>query len=169
MFGFIKKQKITPYIICILICLIIAKFAGYATQSSLKTWHLSIIKPSFTPPDWLFAPVWISLYIMMGFAWGHLNRIIINKTLRKKYNILFGVQLIFNMLWSFIYFGAHGIGFALIDIILLWIVLVFTIYQFFFISKLAGWLLVPYLLWTTYAGILNAVIWYLNKDNLSLI
>ena len=162
MFEFIKKQKITPYIICILICLIIAKCAGYATQSSLKTWHLSIIKPSFTPPDWLFAPVWISLYIMMGVAWGHLNRIIINRTLRKKYNILFGVQLIFNMLWSFIYFGAHSIGFALIDIILLWIVLIFTIYQFFCISKLAGWLLIPYFLWTTYACILNIAIWHLN-------
>jgi tryptophan-rich sensory protein len=136
---------------------------GLITEPSVTTWYKTIIKPSFTPPNWVFAPVWTLLYLMMGFAWGHINTLSIDQETKKTANSLFIIQLIFNFLWSIIYFGFHSIQYAFIDIILLWLSLICTIYQFFKISKLAGWLLIPYLLWTSYAAILNASIWYLNR------
>lgn len=156
-------KNIKSYLICIIICIMIEVFAGFITQESVNTWYNTIAKPEFTPPKWVFAPVWTILYLMMGFAWGHINNINPGSKILKKANLLFIIQLCFNFLWSLIYFGFHNIGAALIDIILLWVTIILTIYQFFKISKLSGWLLIPYLLWTSYAAILNATIWYLNK------
>lgn len=156
-------NKIKPYLICITICLIVEVSAGLITQTSVNTWYKTLIKPDFTPPKWLFAPVWTLLYLMMGFAWGHINAISSDSQITKKANLLFIIQLSFNVLWSIIYFGFNNIGYALADIILLWLVLILTIYEFFKISKLSGWLLIPYLLWSSYATVLNASIWYLNK------
>lgn len=156
-------NKIRLYFLCIAICLIVEISAGLITQSSVNTWYTTLIKPEFTPPKWIFAPVWTMLYLIMGFAWGHINTISSDSSIIKKANILFIIQLSFNALWSIIYFGFYNIGYALADIILLWLALILTIYQFFKISKLSGWLLIPYLLWTSYAAILNATIWNLNK------
>ena len=156
-------KNITPYLICIGICIIVEISAGLITQSSVNTWYETLIKPEFTPPKWIFAPVWSLLYLMMGFAWGHINAIYSDHNITKKANTIFATQLLFNFLWSIIYFWFHNIGYALADIILLWITLIWTIYEFFKISKLSGWLLIPYLLWTSYAAILNATIWYLNR------
>ena len=161
--NFKNKSKIKPYFICIAICILVEIFAGLITTPSVNTWYKTLIKPDFTPPNWLFAPVWSLLYLMMGFAWGHINAIASDSRIIKKANTLFVIQLIFNALWSLIYFGAHNVSYALLDIIFLWLSLSFTVYQFFKISKLSGWLLVPYILWTSYATILNASIWYLNK------
>ena len=130
--------------------------AGLITQPSISNWYKALIKPEFTPPNWLFAPVWSLLYLMMGSAWGRINTIFLDDKVIKRANVLFVAQLIFNALWSIFYFGAHSINYALVDIILLWLTIIFTIYQFFIISKLAGWLLIPYLLWTSYAVVLNA-------------
>lgn len=156
-------KNINPYFICVMICVLIELSAGFITQGSVNTWYNTIIKPGFTPPKWVFAPVWTLLYLMMGFAWGGINAVNPNPQVLKKANILFIIQLCFNFLWSIIYFGFHNIGLALIDIVLLWVTLILTINQFFKISKLSGWLLIPYLLWTSYAVILNATIWHLNK------
>lgn len=161
-------RNIKPYLICVMICIIIELSAGFITQGSVNTWYNTIIKPDFTPPKWLFAPVWTLLYLMMGFAWGRINDVNPNPQVLKKANILFIIQLCFNVLWSFIYFGLHNIGIALIDIILLLVTLTLTIYQFFKISKLSGWLLIPYLFWSLYALVLNASIWYLNRDTFYL-
>lgn len=161
--SFKNVSKIKPYLLCIAICLIVEISAGLITQPSVNTWYKDLIKPDFTPPKWIFAPVWTILYLMMGFAWGHINFISQDSSIVKKANLLFIIQLSFNALWSIIYFGFHNIGYALVDIILLWLVLTLTIYQFFKISKLSGWLLIPYLLWSSYATVLNASIWYLNK------
>lgn len=152
-----------PYLLCISICIIVEILSGLTTQSSVNTWYKYLIKPDFTPPNWLFGPVWSLLYLMMGFSWGHINAISSDYRLIKRANILFVAQLILNALWSIFYFGLRSINYALIDIILLWFILVFTIYQFFKISRLAGWLLVPCLLWLSYAAVLNASIWYLNR------
>jgi benzodiazapine receptor len=156
-------KKIKPYILCILACIIVQISSSLITIPSVTNWYRTLVKPSFTPPDWVFGPVWSLLYLMMGFAWGHINAVSANKAKVRNANILFATQLVFNGLWSFIYFGAHSVGFALLDITLLWITLILTNHRFFGISKLAGWLLVPYLLWTSYAFTLNASIWYLNK------
>ena len=161
--NFKNISKIKPYLLCIAICLIVEVSSGLITQGSVNTWYKTLIKPDFTPPKWIFAPVWSLLYLMMGFAWGHINTISSKSPIIKKANILFIIQLSFNTVWSIIYFGFHNIGYALADIILLWLALILTIYQFFKISKLSGWLLMPYLLWTSYAAVLNASIWHLNK------
>jgi benzodiazapine receptor len=161
--NFKNTSKIKPYLLCIIICLIVEISAGLVTQGSVNTWYKTLIKPEFTPPKWVFAPVWSLLYLMMGFAWGRINSIPSNSPIVKKANILFVIQLSFNTLWSILYFGFHNIGYALADIILLWLALILTIHQFFKISKLSGWLLMPYLLWTSYAAILNTSIWHLNK------
>jgi tryptophan-rich sensory protein len=137
--------------------------SGLVTQSSVGNWYKLLIKPYFTPPNWIFGPIWTLLYLMMGFAWGNINNCLSDSREIKKANILFVFQLFLNALWSIIYFGLRNINYALIDIILLWLAIVVTMYQFFKISKLSGWLLVPYLLWTSYALILNASICYLNK------
>ena len=158
-----NASRIKPYFLCIAICIMVEIFSGLITQGSVNTWYKTIIKPEFTPPNWLFAPVWTLLYLMMGFAWGHINAVLSDYKILKRANILFVTQLVFNALWSIIYFGAHSVGYALLDIVLLLLALILTIYHFFRISKLAGWLLVPYLLWTLYATVLNASIWYLNK------
>jgi len=163
MLNFKNITKIKPYLICIAICFMVAFSAGLITQGSVNTWYKTLIKPEFTPPKWIFAPVWGLLYLMMGFAWGHVNAIYSDYKITKRANTLFATQLLFNSLWSIIYFGFHNIGYALADIILLWLTLIWTIYEFFKISKLSGWLLMPYLLWTSYAAILNASIWYLNR------
>lgn len=158
-----NTRKIKIYLFCIAICVVVEVFSGFITQSSVNTWYKSLVKPDFTPPNWLFGPVWTLLYLTMGFAWGHVNSVSLDYREIKKANILFIFQLILNALWSVFYFGFHLINYALGDIILLWLVLAFTIFQFFKISKLSGWLLVPYLLWTSYATLLNVSIWYLNR------
>ena len=137
--------------------------SGLVTQSSVGNWYKLLIKPYFTSPNWIFGPVWTLLYLMMGFAWGNINNCLSDYREIKKANILFLFQLFLNALWSIIYFGLRDINYALIDIILLWLAIFVTMYQFFKISKLSGWLLFPYLLWTSYALILNASICYLNK------
>ena len=157
-----NTSKIKPYFLCILICIMVEISAGFITQGSVNTWYNTLIKPKFTPPNWLFAPVWSLLYLMMGFAWGHINASSSDDKRIKNANILFITQLILNALWSVFYFGLHNVSYALTDIILLWLAIIFTIHRFFKISKLAGYLLIPYLLWTSYAVILNASIWYLN-------
>ena len=154
---------IQPYLLCIIICIIAQIASGLITKPAINSWYYGLSKPTFTPPNWLFAPVWSVLYLMMGFAWGHINNGFSNYNMIKRANLLFVLQLIFNFLWSMLYFGAHSIGYALIDIIFLWVALIFTTYQFFKISKLAGWLLIPYLLWLSYAVVLNASIWHLNQ------
>lgn len=158
-----NMSKIKPYLLCIAICFIVELSSGLITQGSVNTWYKTLIKPDFTPPKWIFAPVWSLLYLMMGFAWGHINAISSGSPIFKRANILFIIQLSFNMLWSIIYFGFHNITYALVDIILLLLTLILTTHQFFKISKFSGWLLIPYLLWTSYATVLNATIWHLNK------
>jgi benzodiazapine receptor len=157
-------KKIKPYLICIAICFIVEVSVGLITQGYVNTLYKNLIKPEFTPPKWIFAPVWSLLYLMMGFAWGHVNAIYSDYKITKRANALFTTQLFFNFLWSIIYFVFHNIGYAFLDIILLWLILIWTIHEFFKISKLSGWLLIPYLLWTSYAAILNASILYLNRQ-----
>lgn len=145
-----------------IICIIVQIYSGLITKPAINGWYAGLIRPAFTPPNWLFAPVWTLLYLMMGFAWGHVNNSSVKQNMIKRANLVFVIQLIFNFLWSIIYFGAHSVGYALLDIIFLWLALIFTIHQFFQVSKLAGWFLVPYFVWTSYAVVLNASIWYLN-------
>ncbi|HLP44178.1 MAG TPA: TspO/MBR family protein, partial [Candidatus Nanoarchaeia archaeon] len=119
-------------------------------------------KPALTPPSWVFGPVWTILYVLMGvalfFVWNEgWNRGGVRIAVS-----VFGVQLVLNTAWSLIFFGAKNPGAALIEIVLLWISILFTIILFSKISKRAGVLLVPYIVWVSFAAYLNYGIWTLN-------
>jgi tryptophan-rich sensory protein len=142
----------------VILCLAVGGGAGFFTAGAVTQWYPTLNKPSFNPPPWIFAPVWTTLYIMMAVAawlvWmkGH-SRTALN---------LFFVQLALNFAWSFLFFGAKSPGFALIEIVALWLAILLTLMSFWKRSNIAGWLLVPYLAWVSFAGVLNASIWWLN-------
>lgn len=149
-------------IISIAIPLIVGAVAGFFTTSGVKGWYVIANKPSFNPPNWLFAPVWTTLYLMMGIAlylvWSTKNNNAIKRTAIK----LFSAQLLLNFAWSFIFFYLHQPGWAFVEIITMWLMILLTIVWFGKISKIAAWLLVPYISWVSFAALLNFYIWKLN-------
>lgn len=145
-------------------CLVIGYFSGIVTQSSITTWYPTIEKPSFNPPNWIFAPVWTALYIMMGIAAGLVWNLIESKREEvRSALIFFAIQLALNSLWSFLFFGLKNPLLAFIEIILLWLMIYETYNKFNKLNKIAGYLFIPYLLWVSFATILNGSIWWLNQ------
>lgn len=157
-------NRYTKIIVMIGTCLAVGTLAGMATQSSVDTWFPTLKKPPFNPPAAVFPIVWSLLYVMMGVAaglvWGQIDvrRDDVRKALR-----FFAIQLALNALWSFLFFGIHNPMLALIEIILLWLMIYETYALFRKINKIAGYLFIPYLVWVTFATVLNASIWWLNK------
>jgi tryptophan-rich sensory protein len=155
-------KKWIKFIASILICQIAGIIGSIFTTSSIITWYVRLNKPWFTPPNWLFGPVWITLYILMGIS----LYLIWNKNLEirkiKTPLILFFVQLTLNALWSLIFFGLQSKFYGLIEIIILWISITFTIFSFSRVSKKAAMLLVPYIAWVSIATLLNYYVWILN-------
>ncbi len=151
------------------IVLMIALSLGVGTlsalimRSNLTDWYPSLAKPPFTPPSWVFGPAWSILYCLMGLAAG----IVWNKPIRRFAARgavrLFIIQLTLNAAWSPLFFGFQEIGFALVEIVILWVTIAATTITFYILSKPAGVLMVPYLLWSSFAVYLNAGIWMLNK------
>ena len=132
----------------------------------ITTWYPTLVKPVFNPPNWIFAPVWSMLYIMMGIAAGLVwNRLELSndKELVKKSLVFFAIQLGLNALWSVLFFGLRNPMLALIEIVLLWLMIYETYIKFGKIDKIAGYLFLPYLAWVSFASILNASIWWLNR------
>lgn len=145
-------------------CIGVGYLSGMATQSSVTTWFPTLIKPSFNPPAWLFAPVWSLLYMMMGIAAGLVwSRIDFEREAVRKALTFFVIQLILNALWSILFFGLKNPMLALVEIVLLWLMIYETYVKFLKIDKIAGYLFIPYLLWVSFAMVLNASIWWLNK------
>jgi len=156
------KKKLTYIAISVTICLIIGFLSGFATQSSVNDWYLSLNKPGFTPPNWIFGPVWTLLYILMGIAAGLVwakgfYHIWVKTAL---YN--FGFQLLFNALWSVVFFGFKNPFWALLVILFLLALILLTIKWFNVVSRTAAYLLIPYFLWVCFATILNYKIWEMN-------
>lgn len=145
--------------------LAVGGLGAVSTSSSIPTWYRGLRKPGWTPPARLFAPVWTTLYILMGVSVWLVSRSGLEKREVRGAVGLFGGQLALNALWSQIFFGLKAPGLALAEILLLWGVLVATVVRFFRIRPLAALLLLPYLLWTTYATTLNAGVWWLNRNN----
>jgi tryptophan-rich sensory protein len=144
-------------LISIIVCQLAGGIGSIFTSSSVKTWYLTINKPSFNPPNWLFAPVWTVLFLLMAIS--------LFLIWRKNYKsgiIIFFIQLFFNMLWSAMFFGLKSSLLGFIVIVVLWFLILATIIKFFKISKPAAWLLIPYILWVTFAGVLNFSILILN-------
>ncbi|MEK6969392.1 MAG: TspO/MBR family protein [Nanoarchaeota archaeon] len=148
--------------ISIVVCQLAGFIGSFFTVSSVSTWYLTLNKPFFNPPSWLFGPVWISLYFLMGISLYLIWKKGIKNKQSKTAVSLFGVQLILNSLWSILFFGLRSPLFAFIEIITLWIAIILTIKYFYKISKVASYLLIPYMLWVSFAAILNFFIFYLN-------
>lgn len=149
-------------LISITIPLVVGSSASFFTVTGLGSWYSSIQKPSWNPPNWVFGPVWTTLYIMMGIAFYLVWKSDVPKLKKANAIMLWVVQLVFNFLWSLIFFNLHQIGWAMADIVVLWFFIFLTIVAFSKINKLAAWLMVPYISWVTFAAILNYTIWQLN-------
>jgi tryptophan-rich sensory protein len=150
-------------IISILIPLVIGFIGSFFTTSAISSWYAGLNKPVFNPPNWIFGPVWTLLYIMIGVSiylvWINKEK---KKGMKKKAFWIFGIQLFLNFIWSILFFGNHLISFAFVDIILLWIAIIFNMYFCYKISKISSCLLFPYLLWVSFASVLNFAILILN-------
>ena len=155
-------NRFLKLILCILIPLSIGAISGIANASSVNTWFVTLNKPIFNPPNYLFAPVWTCLYILMG-----ISIFLILQTpktpFRKNAVTIFCVQLFLNFCWSFLFFKFQLLGIAFIEIIFIWLSIITMIYIFQKINKTAAYLQIPYLLWVSFASVLNASIWWLNK------
>ncbi len=146
--------------------IIICQFAGFIgsifTRASIPTWYASLNKASFNPPNWVFAPVWTLLFLLMGIsAYLVWQQGLENKDVRVSL-LIFGIQLVLNVLWTFLFFGQRSPLYAFVEIIILWIAIALTIFFFLQISRTGGLLLLPYLLWVTFAAGLNFSILKLN-------
>lgn len=148
-------------ILCTLAIVALGTISGLSTASQITTWYAELNKPSWNPPSWIFAPMWTTLYIMMGIAFARVWHTAPSKA-RNTAMGLFVVQLLLNLIWTPVFFGMHQIGIALIIIITLAILIVLTIRLFMKIDNIAGYLLIPYLLWVSFASFLNFTIYQLN-------
>jgi benzodiazapine receptor len=146
-------------IACITVCLGAGLLGSLLTRPALEPWYASLAKPSWTPPNWLFGPVWSTLFVIMAIA----SWLVWRKTgLASGPMLLFLSQLILNVAWSGLFFGLRSPGAAFVEIVFLWLAILATSMQFWRVVPAAGWLLVPYLIWVAYAAALNCSIWRLN-------
>ena len=157
----------TPNIIKLIVSVLVAELAGAIgslfTSTAISTWYATLVKPSFNPPNWIFAPVWTTLFVLMGigafFVW--------QKGLGKKAVrialIIFLTQLVLNTLWSILFFGLHNPAAALVEIVFLWLAIMATIIAFYRVTPKAAYFLIPYILWVSFAGVLNFSLWHLNQ------
>ncbi len=157
-----RARDIVEAVVSIVVCQGAGLIGSLATFPSIPTWYASLEKPPFNPPNWVFGPVWTTLYTLIGIAaflvW---RKGIRNREVKIALGI-FLVQLVLNTLWSVIFFGLNALAGGLVVIVVLWIAILLTIITFFRISKAAGALLIPYILWVSFATILNFSLWQLN-------
>jgi len=156
------KFKPLAFILNIAFTLAIGALGAWATATSVKTWYVTLNKPSFNPPNQLFAPVWTSLYVLIGIS---AYLVWIKKDQIKHFPrtvAIYLIQLILNLAWSFVFFYLHEIGMALFEILILLICILFNAYTFYKIDKWAGFLFIPYILWVSFATILTYNIFILN-------
>jgi translocator protein len=149
-------------IVSILLPLLVGGLSGYFTSPDIQGWYATVNKPSFNPPNWIFAPVWTTLYILMGIALFLVWKSQTDKAVKQTAFILFIVQLTLNFFWSIIFFRLQQPGWAFVEIIAMWLAILFTILWFGKISSLAALLLVPYICWVSFASVLNYAIYKLN-------
>jgi len=157
-----KIKNIAKLVFAIIICQLAGVIGSISTSSSVQTWYTELTLPSIAPPGWFIGTVWIILYTLMGISlylvW---NKGLRNKRVKEAVSIFF-VQLALNSVWSILFFGLQSPFLAFIEIIILWIMILFTILKFYRISKNASLLLIPYIAWVSFALVLNFSIWWLN-------
>ena len=156
-------RNILKLVVSVIVCLAAGAIGSIFTRNAIPTWYTTLVKPSFTPPNWLFAPVWTLLYILMGIAafliW---RKGLVNRQVRMAL-IAFLVQLVLNTFWSIVFFGFHNPLMGLVVISFLWVAILTTAVLFYRVSRVASMLLWPYLLWVSFASVLNGSIWLLNR------
>jgi Tryptophan-rich sensory protein (mitochondrial benzodiazepine receptor homolog) len=157
-------SKYSPLLLAgsVILCLLIGAAGSVFTITGPGSWYALLIKPSFNPPNWIFGPVWTTLYILMG-----ISLYLVLREWKKGVDIriaggLFTVQLFLNFIWSYMFFGLQSPSSAFIVIVLLWVAILATIITFFRINRISAYLLVPYILWVSFASILNYSIMVLN-------
>jgi tryptophan-rich sensory protein len=148
---------------CILLCESAGVVGAIFTARSVKIWYPTLVKPWFNPPSWVFGPAWTLLYLLMGIALYLVWQLPERSPARQAAFALFFLQLAFNAAWSFIFFGMREPFLAFLEISLLWLLIAATIAFFWRVSVPAASLLIPYLLWVTFAALLNFAIWRLNR------
>jgi benzodiazapine receptor len=148
--------------VALVILLVVCLGAGWlGSQFPPGEWYSRLAKPSWTPPNWLFGPVWSVLYVAMAVAaWLVWRRLGIRGAAVPL--AVFAVQLVLNAVWSWLFFGLHRPGLAFAELVLLWLAILLTLVVFWRRSTLAGALMLPYLAWVTYAASLNLGLWLLN-------
>ncbi|MBU0758165.1 MAG: tryptophan-rich sensory protein [Nanoarchaeota archaeon] len=156
------KNKYVKLIASIVITQLAGILGSFFTITSISSWYSALNKPWFNPPNWIFGPVWTALYLMMGISLFLVWNKGVRTKIQKRAVFIFGVQLGLNSLWSILFFGIRSPLFAFIEIIFLWIAIVMTIGYFIRISKAAAYLLIPYILWVSFAAALNLSILMLN-------
>jgi benzodiazapine receptor len=157
-----NKTLLLKLLVSIILPLSIGAIAGMFTAQSVPEWYATLNRPSFNPPNWIFGPVWTTLYILMGISLFLIWKQDVSKE-RNMAILFFLIQLILNFVWSFIFFYFNMIGFALVEIILLWISIAMMLVLFYKIEPMAAYINIPYLLWVTFATVLNASYYYLNR------
>ena len=157
-----KYPNFVRLIICLAIPLLIGSISGYLTVQGLNGWYTTLVKPSFNPPNFIFGPVWTTLYLVMGISlymiWSDRYSPFRNRAL-----VTFAVQLFLNFWWSILFFQFHSPVTALGEIILMWFSILYMIVAFRKVKPIAAYIQIPYLLWVSFATILTASIWWLNK------
>ncbi len=160
-----KSERIKhflAFVICLIIPLFIGALSGFITSGEMNGWwFISLEKPSFNPPNNVFGPVWTILYTLMGISL-YLVWKSPNTELRKKALFVFGLQLFFNFWWSILFFSFHLLFISCLDIIVIWSLVLYMIILFRKTKPSAGYLNMPYLLWVSFATLLNLSIWVLN-------
>lgn len=155
-------KDIPKLVAAIVLCELVGIISTPVTIKAISTWYQSLTKPSFSPPNWIFGPVWILLYFLMGVSFFLIWKLDWKKKKVQYAGKVFFMQLMLNGLWSFLFFGLHSPLLGLIDILTLLGMIILTIRAFYPLSKLASYLLLPYLLWVSFATILNGMILTLN-------
>jgi tryptophan-rich sensory protein len=178
-------KQIKIFIISILICLFVGWVGSLFTLPSITTWYAGLVKPTFSPPNSVFGPVWTVLYILLGIAlflvwrrdWQVSNHILeyrhkpwnkfsqrlwTGEWQRRNIIIVFSIQLLLNLLWSYIFFNLKMPGWAFFELVALWCSIVCVMVNFYRVSKVAAWILLPYLIWVSFAGVLNFAILMMN-------
>ena len=157
------ERSTTKLIGSVLLCEAAGGIGSIFTRDSVEDWYPKLEKPSFTPPGWIFGPVWTLLFALMGISLYVVSQQREEGGAPRTSHVLFGIQLVLNVLWSYLFFGRRSPGWALVEIVFLWAAIAATTGAFWRVSRTAALLLLPYLLWTSFAALLNYEIWCLNR------
>jgi tryptophan-rich sensory protein len=178
-------KKILKFTISVAICEMVGVIGSFFTFPAIGGWYSTLDRPTFTPPGSIIGAVWTVLFLLMGIslylvwakswevklplrglalkAWNRLSQKLLTGTWREEnVMLIFAIQLALNVLWSFLFFALKSPGLAFFELLMLWFAILYTIVNFYRVSKPAGYLLIPYILWVTFAGYLNYVIWMMN-------